>query len=294
MKRRQLLGIAIAIACTLAAVFLFDWHGIVKGLKDVRLGFLICSGLALLVMASLLRGLRWMVMLALPMTWAGVAQSTLVNGAAAGLAVVTPLQIGEAIKLRLTPTIEWRSGVSAFVVERGLDLSGVIGVLLGGLAEYAGYGWATPLLLLAPVAFGQLLVLCSSKMHLLPQRLQPFLEISHQHRRILIASLLTVPLWLLTIWLWQCVATAIGIHLDMTSVSILLGCVVLSSVASMAPAGLGVSELGTRGVMLWMGFSVADAEATAIGLRLFLGPMIVVFGLTCFASATALRRFSYN
>ncbi|MCC7097777.1 MAG: flippase-like domain-containing protein [Thermomonas sp.] len=292
MKRRQLLGIAIAIACTLAAVFLFDWHGIATALKDVRLGFLIGSGIGLLVMAALLRGLRWLVMLGLPLTWAGVAQSTLVNGAAAGLAVVTPLQIGEALKLRLTPEVGWRSGMSAFVVERGLDLSGVIGVLLGGLAAHAGYGWATPLLLLAPVASGQALILCSSKLHLLPQRLQPLLEISHQPRRILIASLLTVPLWLLSIWLWQCVAASIGIHLDMTSVSILLGCVVLSSVASMAPAGLGISELGTRGVMIWLGFSVADAEATAIGLRLFLGPMIVVFGIACFASMTTLRQRS--
>ena len=292
MKWRKWVGGTVAVACTLAAAFLFDWRQIGAALRDVRLGLLVCSGTGLMIMASGLRGLRWLVMLGLPLTKESIALSSLANGAAAGLAAVTPLQIGEALKIRLGPEAGWQPSVAALIVERGMDLSAVTGVLLSGLAAYAGYAWAIPLLLLSPVVSGLLLILLSSPLQLLPQRAHVFLEISRHHRRILIASLLTVPVWLLNLGLWWCVATAIGVHLDFAATSVLLGGVVLASVASMAPAGLGISELGTRGIMMWLGFSVEEAEAMAIGLRLLLSPLIVVFGLACITPLKLSRKSS--
>jgi uncharacterized membrane protein YbhN (UPF0104 family) len=68
--------------------------------------------------------------------------------------------------------------------------------------------------------------------------------------------------------------------LDFSQVCILLGGVMLAVVASMAPGGIGVAELGSRGIMLWLGASTADAEAIAIALRM-LTPLIAMAGLVC-------------
>jgi len=294
IRLRYLSGIAIAVACTAAAIFLFDWSSIGATFRNVRLGFLAGSGFGLLIAASVLRGLRWLVMLGLPLTPAAIAWSALANGAAAGLGSVTPMKIGEALKIRLGPgagQVGWQPGVSAFMVERGLDLSGVIGVLLGGLVAHAGHAWAMPLLLLAPIPSGLLLVLFSTHLHWLPWRMRPFLVVFGQRRRVFIASVLTVPLWLLNLGLWWCAAAAINVRLGFSGISILLGSVVLASVASMAPSGLGILELGTRGIMLWLGFSVGDAEGVAVGLRL-LTPLLVTFGLVCVAPLALRRKFS--
>jgi len=99
-------------------------------------------------------------------------------------------------------------------------------------------------------------------------------------KRIVRASLLTVIIWLLYAGLWWVSILAINVRVNFGEICLLLGGVMLAVVASMTPGGLGVSELGSRGIMLWLGASVADAEAVAIALRL-LTPLIALAGLAC-------------
>ena len=136
MKARHLAGIGIAVACTAVAVFLFDWRQVATTLRDVKLGFLMGSTIVALAVASMLRGLRWLVVLGAQISPANIARSSFVNGAASRLAAITPVQVCEAVKIRHQPDMgadRWRFGVSAFLAERLLDLGGAIGVLLGGL-----------------------------------------------------------------------------------------------------------------------------------------------------------------
>lgn len=285
-KPHHLVGIAIAVVCAAAAIFLFDWREIASALHRMRLDIMVGGGLAALLASSWLRGLRWLAVSGAQTSLPNVVSSLLVNGAASGLSAVTPMQLGEAVKIRHLPRLglerDWKFGLSAFFVERVLDLAAVVGFLLSGLAAHYDFGWAAPLLLATPLAAGFVLTCLASHVDRLPARLGPYLEAFRHSKRILLASAMTIVIWACHAVLWWCAADALGIRLGFRDVSLLIGGMMLATAASMAPGGLGVSELGTRGVMLWLGFTVSDAEATAIGLRM-LTPLVGLFGLICFA-----------
>ena len=283
MKARHLVGIGIAVACIAVAAFLFDWPRVAASLSDVKLGFLLGSTILALAVASLLRGLRWLVVLGARVSPASIARSSFINGAASGLAAITPVQVGEAIKIRHLPDMNsdrWRFGISAFLAERLLDLAGAVGLALAGLAVHFGRDWAAPMLLAMPTACAMVLGSFASLVDRLPARWHPYLEAFRHRRRMILASLPTIGIWICAAALWWCAADAVGVSLRIHDTFTLVGGVVLASVASLAPAGLGVSELSSRGILLWLGYPLAEAEATAVAIRL-LTPLVVLFGAAC-------------
>lgn len=280
---RHLLVLLIATTCVAATIRLFDWHMVAHALVRLHPGLLLAGALPLLFAIFSVRGLRWLAVLGIEPDRRRFWRSLCANGAASGLASLTPFQLGEIIKVRLIPdhhASAWRLGVSAFFVERVLDLGGVLGIGLCGVAWHFGFAWLAPLALLLPLPAGLLLSVLAVYLHHLPLRLQPYAEVLRHRKRIVRASLLTVIIWLLYAGLWWLAVLAINVRVDFGEVCLLLGGVMLAVVASMAPGGLGVSELGSRGIMLWLGASVADAEAVAIALRL-LTPLIAVAGFAC-------------
>lgn len=281
-RLRQLLMLLIVVVCVAATLRLFDWHAVAQAISRMRLGLLFAGTLPLLFAIFSLRGLRWLVVLGIGVNRGRFWQSFCANGAAAGLATLTPFQSGEIIKIRLIPdqADAWRLGVSGFFVERILDLSSALGVGLCGLATHFGLAWLAPAALLLPLLTGLLLVRLAPHFHRLSPRLQPYTEALRHKQRILRASLLTIVMWMLYASLWWVVVLAIHVRLDFSEVCILLGGVMLAVVASMVPGGIGVAELGSRGIMLWLGASAADADATAIALRL-LTPLLALAGLAC-------------
>jgi uncharacterized membrane protein YbhN (UPF0104 family) len=280
---RHLLVLLIAATCVAATIRLFDWHLVAHALVRLHPGLLLTGALPLLLAIFSVRGLRWLIVLGIEPDRRRFWRSLCANGAASGLASLTPFQLGEVIKIRLIPdhhASAWRLGVSAFFVERVLDLGGVLGMGLCGLAWHFGFAWLAPLALLLPLPAGLLLSVLAIYLHRLPSRLQPYAEVLRHRERVVRASLLTVIIWLLYAGLWWLAVLAINVRVDFSEVCLLLGGVMLAVVASMTPGGLGVSELGSRGIMLWLGASVADAEAVAIALRL-LTPLIALAGLAC-------------
>lgn len=294
MRRRWrgLAVIALALACTLATVHLFSWDEILRSLRQADFTMLLLGSGGMLMLSFVARGVRWLLVTGIAPSPRLVASSTLANAAAAGLAVLTPFQLGEALKVKLAPRRDdsgWRHGMSGFVVERVLDLSCLVGIGVAGLAMRAGQPWLAIPCWLAPVACGLMLSLLSAHVDAAPLRLRPYLEAFRHRRRIVTAAAATIPLWLLTAGMWWCAVAALGIRLDPMELCVVLGGVMFATVASMTPSGIGVSELSTRGIMLWLGFPVADAEAAAIGLRL-LSPLIAALGLACLWLATLLRH----
>jgi uncharacterized membrane protein YbhN (UPF0104 family) len=282
-RLRYLLVVLIVVVCVTATLRLFDWHGVAQALSRMHLCLLLVGAIPLLFAIFSLRGLRWLVVLGIKPDRRRFWQSFCANGAAAGLATLTPFQLGEIIKIRLIPDHHgsaWRLGVSGFFVERMLDLSGVLGMGLCGLAMHFELSWLAPLVLLLPLLTGLLFGILTSYLHRLPSRLQPYMEALRHKQRIVQASLLTIVIWTLYASLWWVAIFAINVRLDFSQVCILLGGVMLAVVASMAPGGLGVAELGSRGIMIWLGTSATDAEAIAIALRM-LTPLIALAGLVC-------------
>lgn len=279
---RHALVLIILLACVTATVHLFDWRTIGRALTKLHVGLLLGAGIPLLLATSAMRGWRWLVVLGVAQNRANFWQSLCANGAASGLASLTPFQIGEMIKIRMIPDHQgkgWRLGVSAFFLERILDLGTLCSIGLGGLAIHFGHAWLAPLALLLPLGGCLVLSLLCRSLRL-PEKLLPYTEVLHHTPRVVMAAALTVPLWLLYVALWWVATHAMNVPLDLAQVAILLGGVMLAVVASMTPGGLGVSELGSRGVLLWLGVSAADAEIGAIAIRL-LTPMIAIVGLAC-------------
>jgi uncharacterized membrane protein YbhN (UPF0104 family) len=290
-RLRHLLILMIVAVCMTATVRLFDWHAVAQAISRMHFGLLLAGTLPLLFAIFSLRGLRWLVVLGIKPDQELFWQSFCANGAAAGLATLTPFQFGEIIKIRLIPDHHGsagRFGVSGFFVERMLDLSGVFGMGLCGLAMHFGLAWLAPVALLLPLLTGLLLGQLAPHIHRLSPRLQPFAGALRHKQRIIQASLLTIVIWTLYASLWWVVILAIHVQLDFSQVCILLGGVMLAVVASMAPGGIGVAELGSRGIMLWLGAPTTDAEATAIALRV-LTPLIALAGLVCLLALRHLR-----
>lgn len=282
-RLRYLLVLVTMAICVAVTLRLFDWHAVAQAISRMRFSLLLAGALPLLFAIFSLRGLRWLVVLGIRSNQGRFWQSFCANGAAAGLATLTPFQFGEIIKIRLIPDYHgsaWRLGVSGFFVERVLDLSGVFGMGLCGLATHFGLAWLAPAALLLPLLTGALLGQLAPNLYRLSPRLQPYAEALRHKQRIIQASLLTIMIWTLYASLWWVVILAIHVRLDFSQVCILLGGVMLAVVASMAPGGIGVAELGSRGIMLWLGASTADAEAIAIALRM-LTPLIAMAGLVC-------------
>lgn len=279
---RHAFVLLVLVVCVAATVRLFDWRTIGQALTHLNVGLLLGAGIPLLLAICAVRGWRWLVVLGVRPSPANLWQSFCANGAAAGLASLTPFQIGEAIKIRLIPDHHgtgWRLGVSAFFVERLLDLATLCSVGLAGLALHFGYAWAMPLALVLPL-LGSLFLSALSRLIRLPAKLQPYAEALRHMPRVALAAALTLPLWLLYTSLWWIAMHAMNVQLDIVQVAILLGGVMLAVVASMTPGGLGVSELGSRGLLLWLGTSSTDAEIGAIAIRL-LTPLIAIVGLAC-------------
>lgn len=280
---RNIAVIVLAVACTVATIHLFSWPDILRALAGANYIVLLLGGGGLLLTGFAVRGLRWLLVVGIEPRPRQFLRSGLANGAAAGFAILTPFQLGEVLKVRLAPQHAeggWRHGVSGFMVERVLDLSCLLGIGLSGLAIRAGHAWLAPLCWAMPLATGLALSLLADHVDRAPARARPYLESFRHRRRILLAGLATIPLWLLNAGMWWCAVASVGVRLGPMELCVVVGGVMLATVASMTPSGIGVSELSTRGIMLWLGYPVAEAEATAIGLRL-LSPLIATLGLSC-------------
>jgi uncharacterized membrane protein YbhN (UPF0104 family) len=280
---RYLLVAVILTVCVGLTVRVFDWRAVGLALRHMRVDVLALGEVPLLALIFALRGWRWMTVLGIHPTGRRFVYSFCANGVSAGLAALTPFQLGEAIKIRMIPDRRggaWRLGVSAFFTERILDLCGMISMGLYGLLSHLGWPTLALLAPLLPVQIGMALALLSGHVDRLPQRLQPYTEALRHASRIVRASVLTSAIWLSYAATWLVVTRAMNLALDFAQVSLLLGGVMLAVVASMTPGGLGVSELSSRGIMLWLGSPDATADATAVAIRV-LTPIIALAGLAC-------------
>ncbi|RUL64278.1 flippase-like domain-containing protein [Dyella dinghuensis] len=283
---------SITIVCVVMTVHLFDWRTVIQALSRMRLAFFLCGCIPVVIGMFVVRGIRWLTVLGLPLDRHRLWQSIGANGAASGLASVTPFQLGEIIKIGMIPDHDrsaWRMGVSAFFLERVLDLAGVIGMGLCGLLMRTDHAWLGVVASFAPVFCGQLLYSFAPMTKYLPHRLRHHTDLLHDYRCVTVASFLTLLLWLLYLTMWWIAVNAIHVSLTFGQATLLLGSVMLAVVASMTPGGLGVAELGSRGVLLWLGKSAAEADAGAIALRL-LTPILACAGALCLLLTWLYRR----
>jgi len=203
------------------------------------------------------------------------------------LAIVTPGQLGETLKIELLKRrglLGRLPGLGGFAVERILDVlviagMGIVGLVFGsGLSErYPGMETgAVFLFVVALIAFYMVL------------RFDPGGRASHWLAWMRTGSgspitwmkmaVLTLLSWTLIGVGWQVALHSIGVHISIFEILWLISLVVLGTLLSFIPGGLGVAEVLTVQALANMGVAPLAAQAGALILRAY-GLMTIFFGL---------------
>lgn len=230
---------------------------------------------------------RWRIMVRHVNPEVGLMDLYWITAVVVSLAILTPGQLGEALKIELLSRrglVGRLPGLGAFALERIMDLlalsgMGLAGLLFGsGLAErYPGLEKGVGLLLLAGLLALYLLL------HFRPGgRAAHWLEKIRAGSgspaiRIKIA-LLTLLAWLLIGAGWQISLQAVDIHLALPEIIWLIALVTLGSLLSFIPGGLGVAEVLTVEALVDIGVSPLTAQAGALILRAY-ALILILFGL---------------
>lgn len=286
MARRLLPILICTIACAWA-LLTFDWPMVGKTLLRFNLGLFLAVCLPLGLLLFCVRSLRWAAVAGIGFTPAQLWRTHVQTALALATAAATPLQAGEALKLKFTRDMTGQTYAAlggAFAVERLADVAVLFGVgAIGfGLAGASGI-WlliASGLLAIA-VALAPFLLrrLAGAP---LPARMAaaiaPLAEYRPAPWRMLVLGNCTVAKWYIVILMWQTTFTAAGIRLGLAETALVVVLVTLSVTVSLVPGGIGVAEISTRALLLWLGVEASHAEAGAIVLRL-LTPLIIGIGL---------------
>lgn len=273
-KLRNWLGFALALAAVLAVVALFDWPQVVEYFRRIDvwviLPALILASLGIFLGAAI----RWAALMPGRAGVRGFLYLYAYVALTVGVATVTPMQVGEALKLKFGDAA-LRTQAAHLVLEKLLDLAALLILLVAGLlVRPVGLNLAFSALatgLAGLVLFGRPARL------LLPGRLAGYLPAGLPGRQVMLAVLGTLLKWGCTLWAWAALVGAAR-PVGLNDVETLLGSVGLAVVLSMIPGGAGVLELSTRGVLMALGWDGGTAEFAAVLLRCFT-PVFTVLGL---------------
>lgn len=277
----------LALTCLTWVILSFEWPTILEALKRFNISRFVVGTLLVLPVSLALRSIRWLGLADAPVTPRTFIHAFLTNGIATGLAVVTPMQAGELIKARMLPPERRDTGVTglaAVAVEKFLDTTclcslAICAILLHLDMRTPAAGAFALTTLTAALALGRFTSLLA---RLAPSRLQPWIAglRSIPERTLVSSSVVTPVLWICHGILWWLAASSIGIDLDLTQLVTLLASVMLAVVATMAPGGLGVSELTAASSLQWAGLEADAAQSAALAIRL-ITPALAIAGLGC-------------
>ncbi len=283
----------ITVICLAWVLLHFNWPDVWRSLALIDVSYFVTVNVATLTGALVLRALRWMTLTAMPWGWGNLAHSMLVNGFASGLAAVTPFQVGELIKARFLPDGDRvRLAVPVLLVERALDAGCLVSLgLLSLLWRYGHFIWMGAYVFL--VAAGVACALAVARSSWLRSRItMRWLSGAWMsNRAVLVAFVISILMWLVYTLMWWFAARSVGVDLSTAQAAMLISSVTLAIAATLAPSGLGVSEIMSCGVLLWYGYSASVAESVAMALRM-LTPMMVGMAVLCGSLLWLGRRFS--
>ena len=245
--------------------------------------------LPLLMLAVwVLRALRWGVVLRSAGVSIDPLRIYLSTATSLGLAAVTPAQSGEMLKIKHAADaskLGLYGGIGGFAAERFYDASVLLMLtILAALVtmKSAAQNFTLVALAVTGVALAGALVLNTIPAGRLPAWLVEVLngfKASTSRPAVAIGlAALTAACWLLTAVSWQVAMSAVGVDVTLAAAMAIVGIVMFAILASMVPAGIGVSELTISGLLVLLGFAPEQALSAALILRV-LGLWAVVLGL---------------
>lgn len=307
-------------ACGLAAGGLFLWIALTRvDLAEVvrQAAAIDARGLAaaaaLYWLALALRVLRWQVLLrqlcAAPLL---TVSETLVVGYAVNN--VLPARLGEVVRAAYAKRrlgVGRARGFGSIVVERLLDLAAVLACLLGGLAllHAATAGTRVPAFEMVALNAGAVVgvailaiaILRSGSLGRVPLP-RPVAQVMADFRAgvrslnratVVLATLLTVLVWMFETFALAAAFAAAGITLNYAQALLVMGAASLSTLVPTAPGYLGTYQLVAVLAMAAFGLSESAGIVAASAIQLALFGSVTLVGSAILA-ARALRHLAHG
>jgi uncharacterized membrane protein YbhN (UPF0104 family) len=244
------------------------------------------GGVGSILTVWLLRTARWQGLLRNLGLRVSFGQLYFWNALSLGLAVVTPMQSGELLKLRLLrqeARVDLTRGLATFATERIADM-GVLALLaLVAVPLRRSVSDLTVILaIFGSVMVAALLLRALARSRWLPALLRPFAtalqDCADTLPRMATLLALTVGCWCVTAVGWQACLGSIGVELDFIAAVALVCVVTIVNVLSFIPGGLGISEVSTAVFLLQLGIPDTQAQAGAVIIRVY-GLILVALSL---------------
>lgn len=287
-----LFALSVFVLCLYYIITRFQWTEVLASLGEVRFVRSLGAVTAALSVYGLVRTLRWRLLLRQVGCDAPLSELYLTTLIFLGLAAITPMNIGEALKvewLRKRGGLARLEGYCSFALERAADL---FVVLLFGLAMLPlglarddsalalGLGAGLGLLVLSPFVF-LLLQRRSGKGPLAPlaRLLAQWLTDWRLSLKVLALSFVG---WFLILGVWWICLDALAIRLSALELLAFLSFVTLATLVSLIPGGLGISEVTSFMLLTRFGVEIATAQAGALMLR-SIGALSVALGIAAYA-----------
>jgi len=264
----------------------FQWLEIADTLRQVNVGWLGVAGVSIL-MYWFVRTVRWHVLLRQLGVDISFIDLYLCTAVALGLAIVTPLQSGEVLKIELLKKygkIERFSGYSSFFVERVTDLAVVFCLAIVSLLVSPDLGidqWVAVRLIVLVMAVGAVAtaVLWNVRLPGSAGRFQASVRDCVRNARTLVTVLLlTLAGWALVAVGWYACLSSIGCRVGYMNTVMIMSTMTPVHILSLIPGAVGIAEASCTLFLLHLGQSAPHAQAGSLMLR-FYGIMILALAV---------------
>jgi uncharacterized membrane protein YbhN (UPF0104 family) len=264
----------------------FQWAQIYQLMRQLHLyRFLIGGGLSIIAY-WLLRALRWRLMLHRLNIKATVSDLYLCTSIALSMAILTPLQSGEAFKVELLKkmsTVDRSPGYTSFALERYLDLFAVMLLAIISLsARLTGASsrlYIFYLLAASIFLFAVLFIACKWDFGGKAREYQGHIRACVSDPRMLLSVVaLTLLCWVTVACGWQICLHSLSIDINLRDALSLTSIMTIINILSFIPGAVGVSEAGIAEFLTRLGKAPAAAQAGALVLR-FYSFLIILIGI---------------
>lgn len=278
----------LATGCVIYLATKLEWSEPLKLVRKAHLLALVGATFCLHFAYICVRTLRWQAIIRDKNPDIGFGDLYWITAIAVSLAIVTPGQIGEAVKVELLKRrgLGGRlAGLGSFALERVLDVLAIAGFTLVGLAFDNAISTRYPQVLVVAAILGVLglvFLYVFRPAHPTGTSLG-WIALLRSGTGTSMIKLrmfaLTLVSWCLVGAGWQVCLQAVGVDISLAAVCWLISLVTLGTLLSLVPAGVGVADLVVVQVLIGIGVPQAEAQAGALILRFY--AMVTIFFGCC-------------
>lgn len=276
--------LAVIVAWTFHAV---DINAVIANLGNADPWIVLVELPLLLLLVWFMRAVRWFTVLDTLGARPRFLPTYVSTAVSLGLAVITPMQLGEALKVAHAKAhhgMTIATGASGFAIERIADV--LVLLLLTALAGLFMVRTDMPVTFVAVVLcvaipVGLLVAFALGRRFApgaLADAMRAFRMMAECPYAALSVFLTTLLCWLLTAFIWRAGLMAIDVVISFPAAMFMVGMVTFAIVLTAIPGGAGISEITIMSLVVQSGFSPEQGLSAALILR-FLSLIAIALGI---------------